>query len=176
MTERFTGTGGLALPPVTRMLLRADGSTTLLLEAILDEPLSLDLVDQRTAGADELSSGVRSVLGCAPGDKVIRRRSILRTADGIAVSHNDVTVVSRDQELTGILTHGRIPIGHGLAAAGRRLGRTVLATGWTIWPLTESNGARCVYKEYILLDQESTVVAHIRERFNPMHVPDRIRG
>ncbi|MEU7633778.1 hypothetical protein AB0C34_28010 [Nocardia sp. NPDC049220] len=175
MTKRFTGTGGLALPPVTRMLLRADGSTTLLLEAILDEPLSLDLVDQWTAGADELSSEVCSALGCGPDDKVIRRRSILRTAAGIPVSRNDVTVSSRDQELTDILTHSRIPIGHGLAAAHRRLGRTVLATGWTTWPLTGSDGARCVYKEYILLDQESTAVAHIRERFNPAHVPDGIR-
>lgn len=169
-----TGAGGLALPSVTRMLLCADGSTTRLLEALMDESLSLNLVDQRVATAEELSSGVRTALGCAGDDTVIRRRSILRTAGGTAVSHNDVTVVCRDHELTALLTDDRAPIGHSLAASSRRLSRTVLSTGLTTWPLPGAHAARCVYKEYVLFDEGSTAVAHIHERFNPAHVPNGV--
>ncbi|MFE3442508.1 chorismate--pyruvate lyase family protein [Nocardia sp. NPDC059180] len=160
-------TGPAGFPPVTRMLLHADGSTTRMLEALLGETLSLTLLDQRVSAASGLSDRVRELLACTSEEQVVSRRSELRV-DGTAVSRNEVTVTCRDPQLTAILTDARIPIGHGLLASRRFLGRTVVSTGWDIWDGDEATA--CAYKEYVLTD-ETTAIAHIREQFNPALVP-----
>ncbi len=176
LVEGVAGWDMGVLPPVTRMLLRADGSTTRLLEALLGESLSLNVIEQSSGSAAPLPARLRAVLACEVGDPIVRRLSVLQLDDARPVSRNEVTVACRDRELTAILTDDRIPIGHGLHASGRHLGRTLLATGWARWPVDEpadSGEIDCVYKEYVLTDESSNAVAHIHERFNPIHVPSR---
>ncbi|WP_146153916.1 hypothetical protein [Nocardia brasiliensis] len=158
----------MAMPPIARMILHADGSTTRLLEALLGQPLSLSLQEQQAALAAAVAPEVRFALGCAVTDEIMYRRSQLCTSAGAVVSSNEVTVVCRDPGITALLTDGSAPIGHALAAAGRQLPRVLLASGWSAWP---DNLERCVYKEYLFLDAAGDPVAHIRERFNPVYVP-----
>nr|WP_063036042.1 chorismate pyruvate-lyase family protein [Nocardia grenadensis] len=172
VTEFLTETTESDLPSVTRMLLRADGSMTRLLEALIDRPLALDLTDQHTTTGHDLDPAVRAALGCADADAVVVRRSTLVTTGGAAVSWNCVAVVAADDELTALLTDERLPIGHSLAGARRHLARTVLGAGVTRWPVAgEGEGLPCAYKESVLSDHRSAVVAHLHERFNPTYVP-----
>ncbi len=167
----FTGRG--AFPPVTRMLLQADGSTTLLLEALLGETLTLALVEQRVSTAACLPTRLRELLVCSGAEQVVSRRSELRIGDARPVSRNEVTVACRNPELTAILTDARIPIGRGLQASRRFLGRTIVSSGWDVWhgdEAADAAGSHCAYKEYVLSD-EQTAVAHIREQFNPALIP-----
>lgn len=172
VTEFLTDTTESDLPSVTRMLLRADGSMTRLLEALVGRPLALDLTDQRITIGRDLDPTVRAALRCDDTDPVVVRRSTLTMSDGAAVSWNCVAVVATDDELTALLTDERLPIGHSLAAARRHLARTVLGAGVTRWPVAGSQeDMACAYKESVLCDQGSTVVAHLHERFNPAYVP-----
>ncbi|MBB5917523.1 hypothetical protein BJY24_006435 [Nocardia transvalensis] len=176
MIEMASETSELALPSVTRMLLRADGSTTLLLEALVGQRLSLGLVDQRETAAGELSGAVRTALNCADGDTVIVRRSVLRAGES-AVSANSVVIAGAERDLTDLLAQREVPIGHSLAAAGRHLGRTVLATGRALWPADDAADAiPCACKESVLLDHTATAVAYLHERFNPAYVPVGVRS
>ncbi|NEW28451.1 hypothetical protein [Nocardia cyriacigeorgica] len=163
-----------AFPPVTRMLLQADGSTTLLLEALLGETLSLTVIDQRVSTAAGLPVRLRELLACTGEEQVVSRRSELRAGDDPRpVSRNEVTVACRDPKLTAILTDARVPIGRGLVSARRFLGRTIVSAGWDVWhgdEAAEASPSRCAYKEYVLSD-ELTAIAHIREQFNPALVP-----
>ncbi|WP_280454890.1 hypothetical protein [Nocardia brasiliensis] len=163
----------LAMPPIARMILHADGSTTRLLEALLGQPLSLSLQEQQAALAAAVAPEVRFALGCAATDEIMYRRSRLCTSAGAVVSSNEVTVVCRDPAITALLTDGSAPIGHTLAAAGRQLPRVLLASGWSAWL---DDLQRCVYKEYLFLDGAGDPVAHIRERFNPVFVPSVENG
>ncbi|WP_459545709.1 hypothetical protein [Nocardia sp. X0981] len=154
------------------MLLRADGSMTRLLEALVGLPLALDLTDQHVTTGATLSRTVRTALGCAEGDQVIVRRSTLTTAEGAAISVNDVAILTGDPELTALLTDERLPIGHSLATGNRYLARTVLGAGVEHWPAPgEQEGLPCVYKESVLSDHLSNAVAHLHECFNPAYVP-----
>ncbi len=172
VTEFLTETTESDLPSVTRMLLRADGSMTRLLEALIGRPLALDLTDQHTTTGRDLDPAVRTALGCADTDPVVVRHSTLVTTGGAAVSWNCVAVVATDDELTALLTDERLPIGHSLAGARRHLARTVLGAGVTRWPAAgDGEGLPCAYKESVLSDHRSAVVAHLHERFNPAYVP-----
>ncbi|GGL20259.1 hypothetical protein GCM10011588_38820 [Nocardia jinanensis] len=145
---------------------------TRLLEALVGRPLALDLTDQHIALGRDLDPTVRAALGCADADPVVVRRSTLITSDGAAVSWNCVAVVATDDELTALLTDEQLPIGHSLAAARRYLARTVLGAGVTRWPVSgDQEDLPCAYKESVLCDHRSTVVAHLHERFNPAYVP-----
>ncbi|MBF6175952.1 chorismate--pyruvate lyase family protein [Nocardia blacklockiae] len=167
-----TDTSEFALPSVTRMLLSADGSTTLLLEALVGQPLSLDVLDQHAAAAGELPPAVRSALNCGAADRVIVRRSMLFAGDGTRVSANSVVIAGADRGLVDLLAQQRVPIGHSLAAAKRHLGRTVLAAGRTTWPADDdAAGIPCACKESVLLDHTARAVAYLHERFNPAFVP-----
>ncbi len=169
--EMSTDTSRFAVPSVTRMLLCADGSTTLLLEALVGRRLSVEVLDQHEVAAGELSEAVRAALSCAETDQVIVRRSALY-ADTIAVSANSVVIAGSDRGLVGLLAQQQMPIGHSLAAANRHLGRTVLAAGRTIWPADDDAcGIPCACKESVLLDHTATAVAYLHERFNPAYVP-----
>lgn len=153
------------------MLLRADGSMTVLLEALVGRPLALDLTDQHLTTARSLAPPVRTALGCGDGDPVVVRRSVLVTGDGVAVSRNRVSIVATDRELTELLTDEHLPIGHSLAAGRRHLARTVLGTGFTHWAADGEPGPHCAYKESVLSDHRSIAVAHLHECFNPAVVP-----
>ncbi|WP_157228880.1 chorismate pyruvate-lyase family protein [Nocardia brevicatena] len=153
------------------MLLRSDGSMTKLLEALLGEPLFLDLLEQRRTTADELPDETRSALGCRESDPVILRRSVLVTESGRAVSENSVAIMA-EHELAPVLTDKRTPIGHSMSAAGRYIARTVLTTGVTNWTASgHRNGARCVYKESVLHDHVFAPVAYLHERIDPAFAP-----
>ncbi|WP_067659207.1 hypothetical protein [Nocardia harenae] len=153
-------------PPVTRMILRADGSMTRLLEALVDADLGLNLTEQRATTGGELPVAVRAALGCADRDPVVVRRSALVTGSGSTVSRNTVVIVDTDRELTALLTDGGLPIGHSLAAAGKQLARTVIRSGLTRW-----DGVPCAYKESVLSDASAPPTVHLHERFNPAFVP-----
>ena len=166
-----TQTVDSTLPIITRMLLHADGSTTRLLEALVGQRLSVEVLDQRTVASATLSPAVRTALRCADDDPMIVRRSRLSAA-GAPVSMNSVVITGSDAELTALLAQQRIPIGRSLAAAGRHLGRTVLATGRGAWPDDEHGEAvPCAYKESVLVDHTAAAVAYLHERFNPAFAP-----
>ncbi|MGX1770562.1 chorismate--pyruvate lyase family protein [Nocardia brasiliensis] len=158
----------LAMPPIARMILHADGSTTRLLEALLGQPLSLSLQEQQAGLAAAVAPEVRFALGCAATDEIMYRRSQLCSSAGAVVSSNEVTVVCRDPGITALLTHCGTPIGHALTAAGRQLPRVLPASGRSARP---DDLQRCVYKEYLFLDAAGDPIAHFRERFNPVYVP-----
>jgi len=169
--ESLTATAQSALPVITRMLLRADGSMTTLLEALVGEQLKLRLVCQCRATAAELPDRVRSALGRSAADPVIIRRSILTTGSGAVVSENSVAIVA-GHEFAAMLANERRPIGHSMVASGQYLARVVLEAGVTDWSFADAaNGDRCVYKESLLRDHMSTPVAHLREQMSPDFAP-----
>ncbi|MEU1981864.1 hypothetical protein [Nocardia sp. NPDC019395] len=144
---------------------------TTLLEALVGEPLILQLLDQCHTTAAGLSDRIRLALGRSETDPVIIRRSVLTTGSGAVVSENSVVIVAQHRHATMLADEHR-PMGHSMIASGQHLERVVLETGVTAWSFTDTaNGNRCVYKESLLRDHVSDPVAHLYERMSPAFAP-----
>jgi chorismate-pyruvate lyase len=153
------------LPAVTRMLLAADGSTTLLLEAMLNTRLTLRVTSQEVVSADGVDPMARDLLG-GPGP-FLNRRSALHAPSGAQVSENLVVAPAASNELAGVLRHPTQPIGHGLINLGLSTARRIIASGRTAWTTTATC---CAFKAY-LVESDGRPAAYIHERFNPRSVP-----
>jgi len=157
------------------MLLAADGSTTRLLESLVQAPLTLSVAEQCDVRASGLPPGVRLALGCGGDAEVVERRSELRLRSAKAVSVNYVAVLRRDARITEVLTSRRTAIGHGLRDSGLVLGRRLLSAGLSDWVAGDGPaGRQCAFKEYLLLNPDERPAAYIHERFNPDYVPTGI--
>ncbi len=154
----------------TRMLLASDGSTTLLLQALLGRRLLLEVPYQSRSLAVEFPPEIRAAIGADPHHEVLVRHSELRTEAGDVVSRNLVVATSeRRGAMYGLLSDRCTPLGHGLIALGLSQSRRLLASGVDGWEADES-AVRCAFKAYAL--SESGVPSmYIRERFNPEFVP-----
>lgn len=157
------------------MLLASDGSTTILLQAMLDEPLILRLDEVCVGSGAQMGTVTRRALELGPDTPVIVRRSALVTGAGVVVSRNHVVGRATADDAVGqVLTAGR-PIGWTMngARAGHR--REILDAGWSHW---EAGGRQvpCAFKSYVIYDHGAPRV-HIVERFNPGLIPsDRRAG
>ena len=155
-----------AWPAVTRMILAADGSTTLLLEALLDVELSVRVLGQRIVTADSVAPRTRRLLQVAPGTDVLVRRSLLCRPGGQYVSQNYVAAPYRRDGLTRVLADPTQPIGRGLSSLGLSQARRIVEVGLSAWSPTST----CVSKSYLIMNQGG-VGAYVVERFHPGVVP-----
>lgn len=157
---------GLALPTGTRMLLASDGSTTLMLEALLETRLSAIADVQHRITADALPGGVRSALRIGSSAEVVERRSrlVLPSLDAVSVNH----VVLAAPDIEAVLPAPGEPLGNALLARDVPQVRRLLRVGcFATWP---PNRGRCATKEYVI-ECGPMARIYVRELFNPTYIP-----
>jgi chorismate-pyruvate lyase len=157
-------------PALTRMLLASDGSTTQLLEALLDAPLVVRVEQQRRMSASGLPQRIRDALTVSPCDVVMNRRSQLLQDDGGLVSINHV--VARwlpDDVLASIMTNHDEPIGRAMRRNEMAQSRRILDAGIGVWNADPSKRP-CAFKKYVIV-RDGTPTIYVHETFNPDHVP-----
>ncbi|MBC2878362.1 MULTISPECIES: hypothetical protein [Streptomyces] len=165
MTERLGEFS--SAPPQTRMLVCADGSTTVLLDALVGERLRVRVDHQRQVRAARVRHIGCDVLGAAPDALVVDRRSRILTPALDVISVNRVVIAARrcgqlvppDDELLGPY----------LKAMGLSLTREPIAVSRGVWPLGGTAPA-CVSKEYVI-ECGGAGRVYVHERFNPRYVP-----
>ncbi|MET7472771.1 hypothetical protein ABZT17_00200 [Streptomyces sp. NPDC005648] len=159
----------------TRMLLAGDGSTTLLLEALLDTPLTVHVERQERVAVRELSAAAVRALGLPADGTAVRRSSVLRTPEGRAVSRNTVVFTAPPAAWSGS-AEDPAPLGLRLRQGRTRQHREILSSGTGEWP--EGGRVRpCAYKEYVITCDDG-VRLYVHERFSPDRVrplPDAVR-
>ncbi|AXK33813.1 hypothetical protein DVA86_15260 [Streptomyces armeniacus] len=160
---------------VTRMLLCSDGSTTILLEALLDCPLAVLVASQQDVPVEELPERAVSALGLSPGDPVVERKSTLVAPDGAPASMNLVVFAAPPSGWSGSASD-TAPLGKRLHEASTRQHREVLSYGVTEWPGDEAGdepddeaGRPCAYKESVIACDDG-VRLYVLEKFHPDHV------
>jgi hypothetical protein len=173
--------------PITRMLLASDGSTTLLLQALLGQELRVEVARQERRAAGDLDRGVREAIRASGKDELLVRHSALRTAEGKIVSRNLVVAdASGGTPMRRLLRDLDTPLGRGLIALGVSQSRRLLDWGLADWPQTDEDctedGAEggavaeaaapypCVYKAYVLVEEDVPAI-YVHERYNPEFVP-----
>ncbi|MEA2754566.1 MAG: hypothetical protein QOJ54_855 [Aliidongia sp.] len=156
------------IPEVARMLLSSDGSTTILLEALLHCRLSVHVTNQDTVSANDVAPNAVAALGLAPDATVVERRSSLVTVDGTVVSINIVVFANQPGGWSGSPTDP-VPLGKKLRDRQTKQHREILSAGTTEWP-GDGNRRTCVYKEYVITCDDNSRL-YILEKFSPDHVP-----
>lgn len=153
----------------TNMLLSSDGSTTLLLEALLDTRLSVRVDSQSMMPADRLLPRAVSALGLRPEGAAVERSSALLTPQGSVVSSNTVVFTAPPEGWSGSPSD-TAPLGKRLREQGTRQYRQILSTGTATWP--DGGDQRCAYKEYVITCDVSSRL-YVRELFSPdyVHLP-----
>ncbi|MET7484189.1 hypothetical protein [Streptomyces sp. NPDC005538] len=152
----------------TRMLLAGDGSTTLLLEALLDTRLTVHVDRQERVPVRQLSAVAVSALGLAADGTAVRRSSALLTPAAVVVSRNTVVFTAPPAGWSGS-AEDMAPLGTRLREGRTRQHREILSSGTAQW----QEGARarpCAYKEYVITCDDGARL-YVHERFSP----DRIR-
>ncbi|MGW8700697.1 hypothetical protein ACWGOK_27875 [Streptomyces eurythermus] len=151
----------------TRMLLAGDGSTTLLLEALLDCRLTVHVDRQELVPADRLAPAALAALGLGAGDTAVERISALRTPAGTVVSRNTVVFTAPPTGWSGS-AQDLAPLGRRLREGRTRQHREILSSGTAAW----QDGGRqraCAYKEYVITCDDGRRL-YVHERFSPDHV------
>lgn len=156
------------ISPVTRLLLATDGSTTVILEALLDCALDVRVDAQEDVPPGRVPAGIAAALRPARGSGVVARKSALVAPDGTVVSVNTVHFASTPHGWSGS-AQDAAPLGRRLRQAGTRQHREILASGTARWP-DPRHPAPCAFKEYVI-DCEGGARLHISERFNPLVIP-----
>ncbi|MBW8086517.1 MULTISPECIES: hypothetical protein [Streptomyces] len=154
-------------PPQTRMLVCADGSTTVLLDALVGERVSVRVDHQRRVPAARVRHIGCHILGASPGTLVIDRRSSILTSGKDVISVNRVVIAGRDSQK--LVPPPEQPLGPYLKTAGFTLTREPIDVSRDIWPL-DSAAPACVSKEYVI-DCGSAGRVYVHEKFNPGFVP-----
>ncbi|MFD9792914.1 hypothetical protein ACFWXK_18400 [Streptomyces sp. NPDC059070] len=149
------------------MLLCADGSTTLLLDALVGEPLSIRVDHQQQIPAARLQRIGCHILGAASDDMVVDRQSRILTTNLEVISVNRVVIAGPDRDK--LIPPPEELLGPYLKRAGLPIKREPLAVSRDTWPL-DSADPECVSKEYIIYCGEAGRV-YIHEKFNPRFVP-----
>ncbi|MFE4974894.1 hypothetical protein ACFRAR_22670 [Kitasatospora sp. NPDC056651] len=156
----------LGLHVAARMLLAGDGSTTVMLEAMLNRPLSVSVSLQHHVDARQAPPQAVAALGLGRGHSVIERHSALVTDQDDVVSRNLVVFPAPPRGWTAA-ADDPTPLGHRLRAARTLQHRRLLGSGSDRWA---PHDERCLYKEY-LIHSEDGARLYVHERFNPRYVP-----
>jgi hypothetical protein len=156
------------------MLLANNGSTTVLLEAIADAPLSVLVHYQgpaRDSDRDQLA--VRRILGVSSSTPIMERHSTLVTPDREVVSSNRVHVALGPGQPPLPDPRARTPLGHRIQEQGALQRREIVEAGVTTWPEENLRPAPSAFKLYKLFKLESLDVFTmlIREVFSPQIAP-----
>ncbi|MFM0068842.1 hypothetical protein [Paraburkholderia aspalathi] len=151
----------------TRMLLSSDGSTTALLEALIQHKLNAHVFSQEALPAAQLPSTAVSALEFSPNDIAIERRSALVAPDGSVINRNIVVVQKAQRDWIG-KRENDIPLGDWMRNRSVKQHRKILSSGASTWP-EESEHRACAYKEYIVSCDDGSRL-YIHERFNPDYV------
>ncbi|MEU6125006.1 hypothetical protein [Streptomyces sp. NPDC047123] len=154
-------------PPQTRMLVCADGSTTVLLDALVGEQLSVLVDHQRHVPAARVERIGCGILGAAPATVVVDRQSRILTPDREVISVNRVVIAGRGGDR--LVPPPEELLGPYLKRAGLALKRELIAVSRGSWPLS-GGSPDCVSKEYII-DCGDAGRVYVHERFNPRFVP-----
>ncbi|OKJ94695.1 hypothetical protein AMK26_33450 [Streptomyces sp. CB03234] len=149
----------------TKMLLAADGSTTVLLEAWFSTDLSTVIDFQGPRGAIGLAEEIRDALGLVADEPVIERFSRLITPEGEVMSVNRVILSEENAGL--LLPPPGVPIGHHLARNGLSGTRRMIDAGDGRW---NPGNIPCSRKEYVISCNPRMRI-YVHERFNPLWVP-----
>ncbi|WP_052229955.1 hypothetical protein [Streptomyces sp. CT34] len=151
----------------TRMLLTSDGSTTVLLEALLDCSLSVQVDRQEFVPVPRLASAAVTALGLVPGGTAVERASTLRTSTGATVSRNLVVFTAPPAGWSGS-AEDLAPLGKRLREQRTRQHREVLSSGRAQWH-DGVHSRPCAYKEYVITCDDGGKL-YVHERFSPDHV------
>lgn len=154
-------------PPQTRMLLYADGSTTVLLEALVAAQLEVQVEQQRLVRADDIPNIGCDLLGAAPSAMVVDRKSRILTADHDVISVNRVIIAGPDRD--ALVPPDRELLGPHLRKIGLVVHRKPLAAARDTWPMAAAETA-CGSKTYVM-DCGFAGQVYVHERFNPEFVP-----
>jgi hypothetical protein len=153
--------------PLTRMLLRSDGSTTLLLEALLGTTLQLRVDRHVPTTAQDTDVRILQALRLGEADPLVLRHSRLTLPDGTTASVNQVIFRADPTAWSGQQGDG-VPLGLQLMARGVLQRRHLLSAGLDRWPRDPIRP--CAFKEYLIHAGEDTP-CYVHERFNPDIVP-----
>jgi hypothetical protein len=166
----MTATATLDLCSSTRMLLACDGSTMILLEALLGEKLSVRVDAQGETDADRLPRTIRDALRLAPGTRVLERRScLLATADQEVISVNRVVLDDTVRRVIGDPDPFK-PIGAQLRERGIPQHREQLSSGLARWRDGSTDHlVPAAYKEYVI-NYAPGGRSYVHECFNPRWV------
>ncbi|QBJ98193.1 hypothetical protein ERC79_21295 [Rhodococcus sp. ABRD24] len=152
-------------PPQTRMLLYADSSTTVLLEALVVDRLKVQVEQQILVRADDFPDIGCGLLGAAPSAMVVDRKSRILTADHDVISVNRVIIAGPDRDSL-VPADGEL-LGPHLRNIGLVMQRKPLAAARDIWPV---DGMECGSKTYVI-DCRPAGRVYVHERFNPQFIP-----
>ncbi|WP_017597605.1 chorismate--pyruvate lyase family protein [Nocardiopsis lucentensis] len=148
-----------------RHLISHPGSTTLLLERILDLPLTVRVLRQDVRPAERLRTDLRESLGLTPSARVIVRHSELRTPDGVPVSRNTVVSdVLTPSEIARVLTDPTTPLGRSRLLRGGEQERCPVSFGRSPW---DDGGRRQAMWRSYLIRLRAAPPIYVEERFNP---------
>ncbi|MFB0842406.1 hypothetical protein [Paenibacillus oleatilyticus] len=153
----------------SRMLLRSDGSTTLLMESMLGTELGVRVIGQQTVRGESIDGSICDLLEAKPETVLFERYSELETPNGQWVSRNYVVARIDGMELfLGQLQNHKIPLGKLLMSFNLAAYRKLLGYGAEERPL---NGqmVRLPYKHYVICGETGPKI-YIREAFNPIYV------
>lgn len=153
----------------TRMLLLSDGSTTRLLESMLNEPLQVAVEHQEIVPSSIISPFIREQLAVDQPSRLLERRSMLLLPSGQWVSRN--YVVCKPSLPTAVweaLQSGSLPIGKIWDTYQVKGKRELLGCGTTSESALGSRGI-AAYKHYVLWNETSPLM-YVREHFHPAYV------
>lgn len=155
-----------SLPSATRMMLRNEGSTTVLLQSLMDSPLFADVLPGPDPAALRASGHLTAVFGAGPHPDLRIRRSRLRDRTGAVVSENLITF--RRADAAHVIPRGDTPFGLHTRSLGLYERRRILATGLTVerFGLLPAGAPGRAYE--IAFSNDVTVLVH--EVFNPRFV------
>ncbi len=151
----------------TRMLLTSDGSTTLLLEALLGCRLTVQVDRQELVPAPRLDPAAIAALDLAAEGAAVERISALRTPGGVSVSRNTVVFTAPPAGWSGS-AKDLAPLGKRLREQRTRQHREVLSSGSAVWA-EDGQNRPCAYKAYVITCDDGRRL-YVHERFSPDHV------
>jgi hypothetical protein len=149
------------------MLLRSDGSTTLLLEALLGTTLQVQVDCHLPVTGQETDLRILQALKLDKADLLVLRRSRLTLPDGTTASVNRV-IFRADSTACSGEQGDSVPLGLQLLARGVLQRRHLLSAGLDRWPLDRLRP--CAFKEYLIHMGEDTPY-YVEERFSPDVIP-----
>ncbi|MFF2083729.1 chorismate--pyruvate lyase family protein [Nocardia sp. NPDC058176] len=158
--------------PTTRALLACDGSTTVLLEAMLRAPVTIDVLEQFEQRAAAIPREPRCALELSGVDRVLVRHSVLLAPGGRPVSWNRAVVVATAANPLYPLCFDRTrPLGPAMAAADVSHRRRVLSTGQHRRP---GGGPGPAAGKCYLICTDGTPRLHLTEVYSPELFPPHL--
>lgn len=152
--------------PTTRTLLANDGTTTVLLEAVLRAVIRVEVGEQFIAEVGDLEPDLRIGLELPAATAVLVRSSVLRTAEHTPVSANRAIIVADPgNPVLSMCSDRHRPLGMTLLSALVAHRRRVLSTGHYEW-LLDGSARTAAGKRYLIIIGERPA-AHLTEIYSP---------